>query len=97
MLHVRIFDLFLRGDVVERVVVSSFGGAEEGGGVMRNEARLPAFLEILSRIADQIFVGNERPAKVDQVTDRRAHSDRIPPRRINLDAWIGKIARHHQH
>ena len=44
MLHVWIVDLVLRGDVVERVIVSSFGGAEEGRGVMRNEARLPAFL-----------------------------------------------------
>ena len=44
MLHVWIVDLVLRGDVVERVIVSCFGGAEESRGVMRNEARLPALL-----------------------------------------------------
>src|SRR5688572_6201350 len=33
---------------------------------------------------------------MDQVTDRRAHSDRVPPRSIDLNGWIGKIARHHQ-
>jgi hypothetical protein len=44
MLHVWIVNLVLRGDVVERVIVSSFGGAEKSRSVMRNEARLPAFL-----------------------------------------------------
>ena len=97
MLHVWIFDLLLRRDVVERVVVSGFSGAEESCGVVRDEARLPTFFKILSRVADQIFVGNEGAAKVDQVTDGRAHSDRIPPRRVDLDARIGKIACHHQH
>src|SRR5688572_31063306 len=33
---------------------------------------------------------------MDQVTDRRAHSDRVPPRSIDLNGWIGKIGRHHQ-
>src|SRR5262249_17356841 len=68
MLHVRIVDLVLRGDVVERVIVSGFSGAEESRSVMRNEARLPAFLEILSRITDEIVVGNERVVKVDEMT-----------------------------
>src|SRR6185369_10687820 len=77
--------------------VGGFGGAEESRGVVRNEARLPAFLEILTRITNQVFVRNERVAEVDQVTGRRAHPDGIPPRRIDLDARIGEIARHHQH
>src|ERR1043166_6718672 len=34
---------------------------------------------------------------MDQVTRGRAHADRIPPRRIDLNARIGEVARHHQH
>src|ERR1051326_4197004 len=34
---------------------------------------------------------------MDQVTGGCAHSDRIPPRGIDLNAWIGELARHHQH
>src|ERR1043165_1495728 len=85
VLHVWIFDLILRGDVVERVVVRGFGSAEKRGGVVRDETRLPAFFQILAGITNQIGFGNERVAKVDQVTRSCAHADRIPPRGVDLD------------
>ena len=79
VLHVWIVNLVLRRDVVERVVVCGFGRAEESGGVVWNESCLPAFFQILSRVADQVVVWNESATKVDQVAGGRAHSDRIPP------------------
>ena len=57
MLNVWIVDLFLRGDVLERVVVSGFGSAQKSRGVMWDEAGLPAFLQILSGIADDVASG----------------------------------------
>src|ERR1043166_126820 len=85
VLHVWIFDLVLRGDVIERVVVRGFSGAEKGRGVVWDETRLPAFFQILAGITDQIGFGNERVAKVDQATRSCAHAERMPPRGVDLD------------
>src|SRR6187549_3471363 len=88
VLYVRIVNLVLCSDVVKSVVVGCFCGAQKRGGVVWNETRLPAFLEILARVADEIFVGNERVAEVDMMARGCTHANRIPPRGINLDTRV---------
>src|ERR1700704_744295 len=91
VLHVWIIGLLLRADIFECVVVGSLGSSQKSCCVMRYEAGLPAFFQILARITNEICVGNERATEMDQIADRSAHPNRIPPRAINLDTWVGKI------
>src|SRR6185369_4551191 len=88
VLYVWIVTLILCSDVVKSVVVGGFRGAEKRGGVVWNETRLPAFLKILARVADEIFVGDERIAEVDVMARGCPHANRIPPRGINLDTRV---------
>src|SRR5437764_54557 len=94
MLNVRVIDLLLRADVFNRVLVSRFGGAEERGCVMRDEARLPSLLHVLARITDDVVIRNKGSRKMDQMAYRCSHSNRVPPRIVEPYCAIGKITGH---
>src|ERR1700752_3477852 len=96
MLHVGVFNFPLRLDVRERVVIRGFRGAEKSRGVEWDKTGLPAFLQILAWITNHVRFRNEGAPEMDEVTDCRAHADRVPPRRVDLDRWIGQIAGHHE-
>src|SRR6185369_16897348 len=92
MLNIRIRDLVLGGHILESVVVGSLGRAQEGGGIMRDETGLPPFLQILTRVSNQIAIRNKRTMEMDQMTGGGSHADRIPPRGIYLHGGIGEVA-----
>src|SRR6266550_4188727 len=94
MLDVWVIDLLLRGNIFECVFVSRFGGAEESGGIVGNEARLPSLLHILAWVTDDVLIWNKGSRKMDQMAHRCSHSDRIPPRIVEPYGAIGKIACH---
>src|SRR5712692_6659474 len=96
MLHVWIVNLVLRSQIVESVVVRGFGSAEKSRRIVRNETGLPSFFQILARIADQISVGYEGAPEINQIADRGAHPDRIPPGAVYLDGRVGEFASHQQ-
>src|SRR5205085_10038506 len=96
MLHVWVVSLMLRGDILHRVIVCGFSGPQEGGGVVRDEARLPALFEILAGVADEVCVGDKRALEMNQITDGRTHPDGIPPRVIYPHGWVREITGHEQ-
>ena len=59
---------------------------------MRAEARLPALAEVLAGLADAVLGGDERLVEADEVADRPAHPDRVPPGLVELDARVGQVA-----
>src|SRR5437588_3253901 len=96
MLDVRIINFALCLYVLQGVFVSSLRRPQKSRRVMRDETRLPPLLEILTGVADEIGIRNERTTKMDQVTYGGPHSDRIPPRAVDLHCRVGKIAGHQQ-
>src|SRR5262245_21498324 len=79
MLNIRIVRFVLHSQVLDGEIVSGFGSAQKACRVVRDETGLPSFLEVLPRIADQILFRNKSLLKANQVADRTAHADWIPP------------------
>src|ERR1044071_938606 len=96
VLNVRISHFVLRLYVIQRKLISSLGCSQKRGCIMRDEASLPAFGQILARMPDDVFVWNERTIKLNDVARGASHSDWVPPGWINLDGWIGKITSEQQ-
>src|SRR5580765_4998079 len=78
VLNVGICCFILRAYVLEREFISSFRRSHEGGGIVRDEACLPAVCQILPGTANQVVVGNKSLLKLDYMAGGGAHSDRVP-------------------
>src|ERR1043165_8901974 len=88
VVDVRVADFALRGQVVYGEVVGRLGRTQKGGGVVRDEARLPPFLEVLAGVAYQVSVGNEGALEMYQMAHGRAHPDGVPPRAVRFDRGV---------
>ena len=92
VLHVRVVLFTLNLHIAEGILVCRLRSAQERRAILRAEARLPLVAEILAGLTDQIFGGNERTVESREVADRRAHADRVPPRRVEAHARVGEVA-----
>src|SRR5262249_25356213 len=97
MLHVRVSSLPLRIQVFQRKLIGRFGRSEKRRRVVRYEASLPSFPQVLAGVSDKVSLGNKGSFEADQVGYCCAHSYRVPPRSVHSNAGIGQIAGQHKH
>ena len=83
LLDVRVAALAMGRQGLDGEVVGGLCGAKKAGGVMRAEAGLPRLREVLAGEADDMVVRQVGLLEADAMTDRRAHTDRIPPRTVD--------------
>src|SRR5438552_16199182 len=96
VLDIRIINFVLCLYVLPGVFVGGLRCPQKSCRVMRYENGLPSFLDVLTRVTDEIGVGNEGATKMDQVTYGGTHANRIPPRAVDLHRGVGEIAGHQQ-
>src|SRR5258708_10857620 len=96
VLDVRIINFVLCLDVLQGIFVGGLRGPQKSCRVVRYKTGLPSFLDVLTGVTDEIAVGNERTTEMDQVTYGGPHTNRIPPRAVDLHRGVGKIAGHQQ-
>ena len=96
VLHIRVILFTLHCHILDGILAGRLRSAQERRAIVRAEARLPLVAEILARQTDQVVGGDECAVESRDVTDRCAHADRIPPRRVEAHARIREVAGHQQ-